>query len=515
MLPSTSLPLEEIHMVRCLTKISQRHFAPGRSVVISSPATYRDVQQELIAEFHRTSIWPVVVTVDGKINMPENSEFIDKDGSFIILVPHGNIKSINAEIAGLIKDRKKEFTKLWNSEAQFVVAGANEFSWLHQMIIFEYFSTFRIYNIIIVNLEHNAIHKSYSRQTNVFDVGTGKKFGVFTWFPYQSSDHCTEVNDVILLDSWVISAQGYFTKNIDLFPRKISNNFKRCPLKAFVIDNKWYFTTLYLNVTYSNGTVLPHLVGLEIKLLSIVLQQLNITFINVNIRGIVNRNDLNMYLLLKKIYIVLGSIGSYVLSNKLFSATNSYYSMSLRWYVPCYDKNARWSSIYRIFTAQLWLVLIISFVIVAISIKLVGRYSCTSEWQGYKTLKSSFTHLWAVILGVSVSTMPRTTSLRSLFLAWVFFSLAFNTVFQAHLTTFLTDSGYRTPIRYMDELLASGMGLAYPEYMNEFFDELDETESLQIKSNSVSCSSNEICFGWAKNHKNVSIYLVDKSVEES
>jgi hypothetical protein len=52
LLPSKSLSLEEVHLVRCLTHISKKYFAPGRNQVISSPATYRNVQQELIAEIH-------------------------------------------------------------------------------------------------------------------------------------------------------------------------------------------------------------------------------------------------------------------------------------------------------------------------------------------------------------------------------------------------------------------------------------------------------------------------------
>jgi len=89
----TTLTLQEIHLVRCLTYISHRYFAPRRSLVISSPSTYRDVQQELIAQIHRTFIWPVVVTVDGNISVPEKSNFINKDGNYIILIPDGNIKS--------------------------------------------------------------------------------------------------------------------------------------------------------------------------------------------------------------------------------------------------------------------------------------------------------------------------------------------------------------------------------------------------------------------------------------
>ena len=72
-------------------------------MVTSSPAThYRDVQQELIAEIQPTAIWPVVVTVDGNISKPDETDFIDRDGSYIILISDGDINSLKAEILGLI-----------------------------------------------------------------------------------------------------------------------------------------------------------------------------------------------------------------------------------------------------------------------------------------------------------------------------------------------------------------------------------------------------------------------------
>ena len=75
-------------------------------MVISSPAAYRDVQQELIAEIHHTCFWPVV-NVDGNISKPDETDFIDRDGSYIILIPEGNIKSLQAEILGLAVGRDK------------------------------------------------------------------------------------------------------------------------------------------------------------------------------------------------------------------------------------------------------------------------------------------------------------------------------------------------------------------------------------------------------------------------
>jgi hypothetical protein len=119
------------------------------------------------------------------------------------------------------------------------------------------------------------------------------------------------------------------------------------------------------------------------------------------------------------------------------------------------------------------------------------------------------TNVWAVILGVAVATMPRTPSLRSLFLVWVCFSIAFSTVFQAFLTTFLIDSGYKTPIQNVDELFGSGMKLAYDPLLFYVFEYGDETEASKVRINKVDCPSFDECVNWAMYHKNVSVFLPD------
>jgi hypothetical protein len=111
--------------------------------------------------------------------------------------------------------------------------------------------------------------------------------------------------------------------------------------------------------------------------------------------------------------------------------------------------------------------------------------------------------------------MPRTPSLRSLFLAWVCFSVAFGTVFQAFLTMFLIDSGYKTPIQNMDELFASGIKLAYPPEYSFIFENRYETEASEVQRLRVNCPSYEICVNWAKYQKNVSILLLDKVAEDN
>ena len=281
-------------------------------------------------------------------------------------------------------------------------------------------------------------------------------------------------------------------------------------MKAVVRDGHCFATTYY-----ASGSDIK---GLEMDLLRIILQQMNMTFVHVpKLEGFEiekeSVNNLVSTMIEKDVSIALGGVRSHFLFYTSFALTNTHFTSRFRWYVPCSVKYSRWSSIFRIFSVELWLVLIISILIVAISTTLVGRYSCMSEWQMYKTLTSSLINLWAVILGVSVSTMPRTPSLRSLFLAWVCFSVAFCTVFQAFLTTFLIDSGYKTPIQNMDELYASGIKLAYPPECSFVFENGDELELSKLHRNLANCSSYLVCLNWAIYHKNVSVLLEDISAE--
>jgi hypothetical protein len=235
------------------------------------------VQQELIVEIHRTAIWPVVVTVDGNISKTSNTDFIDRDGSYIILIQDGNLDNLENEILGLANDGNRSFKFLWNSEARFVVAGANTLTNSQQENIFYSLSYFRIYNCIILSQEHYVTEKLISRPMNVNYVDTGMKLGVYTWFPYRSSDRCTEVNDITLLDSWVISAQGHFTKNTDLFPQKIGKSFNGCPTKPIIENMPGLVTTKLVN--YINSNANAKVFGLEMILLLNVLQQMNMSFV--------------------------------------------------------------------------------------------------------------------------------------------------------------------------------------------------------------------------------------------
>ena len=164
---------------------------------------------------------------------------------------------------------------------------------------------------------------------------------------------------------------------------------------------------------------------MELDLLWIVLQQINMTLVLVPTPEgpLYNKGLFPDYVYratnAKEADLALGDLTLDMFLFSYFDCTNTYYIFSVSWYVPCFVKYPRWSSIFRILSVELWLVLMISIVTASISTTLVGRYSCTSEWQGYKTLTSSLTNIWALILGLAGSTMPRAPFLRLLFFAWV------------------------------------------------------------------------------------------------
>ena len=192
------------------------------------------------------------------------------------------------------------------------------------------------------------------------NVDTCMELVVCTWFPYQSSDRCTDMNDVTLLDSLFISAQGHFTKNTDLFPRKISNSLKGCYMIAVVRHSHLEFTNTNGHFQYPSGNVVRNIKGLEYDLLLVVLQKLNNTYVRVPKpedfeMGKINAPNLVRDMFIKETYIA--------------------FIVSMSWYVPCSVKYPRWNSILRILSVELWLVLFISIVLASTAITLVGRYS--------------------------------------------------------------------------------------------------------------------------------------------
>ncbi|KAJ9588536.1 hypothetical protein L9F63_018099 [Diploptera punctata] len=136
-----------------------------------------------------------------------------------------------------------------------------------------------------------------------------------------------------------------------------------------------------------------------------------------------------------------------------------------RWFIACAKPYPRWSSLTRVFKPTLWLGLLMAYLIVGIIIWQVVKINNSFntepiENQAYTSLQKCLLNFWAIILEESASNNPPHIGvIRAIFMVWVLYCYAVNTVYQAYLTTFLINPGLQPQVTTEDELVHSGMKL--------------------------------------------------------
>jgi len=69
--------------------------------------------------------------------------------------------------------------------------------------------------------------------------------------------------------------------------------------------------------------------------------------------------------------------------------------------------------------------------------------------------------VWAVPTGISVPQKPISLSLRIFFIAWVWYSVAMTTVYQAYFIGLLVNPGFEKSIETTNDLMQSGIEYGY------------------------------------------------------
>jgi hypothetical protein len=106
---------------------------------------------------------------------------------------------------------------------------------------------------------------------------------------------------------------------------------------------------------------------------------------------------------------------------------------------------------------------------------------------------------------VSVNTQPRSAPLRLFFFCWVWYSVAISTVFQAYLTTFLTEPGYEEPIRTVKQMVKSERKFGFIDEYEVFFHNVPNSVDSAILKNAVRCPDRGTSLKWAANYQNMSV----------
>jgi hypothetical protein len=192
--------------------------------------------------------------------------------------------------------------------------------------------------------------------------------------------------------------------------------------------------------------------------------------------------------------IAIGGLALHSSPINVAEATIPYLHVKLSWYVPCPKSASRWNSIHKIFGSIVWACFGAVAILAVIVMWLLAKYEKqihVRESENYKTIIYCIYNVWAVLTGVSVPQKPISLSLRIFFTAWVWYSVAMSTVYQAYLFGLLVNPGFEKSITTLNDLIQSGTDYGYPVEMDDlqFSDPLYET----IMKNRKICKSMYKC----------------------
>jgi hypothetical protein len=287
------------------------------------------------------------------------------------------------------------------------------------------------------------------------DINETPTYEAYTCFPY-SSERCTQVTSGVLLDIWVTNKDnvGRFLHNTSLFPPKIPKYLPGCPIKISTFESEP--AVMYPSFSEDGRTVIYES-GLEINMLQMIQKATNISTVfrhppSDGTWGILLENGSWTGILRELIEGVSDmAFGALYyrchISNDVIECTKPYIYDETIWYVPCAHSNPRWISLSRVFKLSLWLSFIMGYIIVSVIIWAIVKVSnavATIENQSstYTNRTKCFLNVWAIILGVcATEDIPQKGVVRIVFLLWVVYSLAVNTVYQTFLTSYMLDPG--------------------------------------------------------------------------
>jgi hypothetical protein len=524
--------VQGLHLVRCLETISYRYFSTEQTLVISHHDDTVEISGRICENFTKChgNTFDVVKLIFEKIHKSEWISIVvsstytnpqvggwnsnDRHGSYILLTSN----EIQQEFH-IVKSVREQLERLssnpgWNPRARFVVTVMNicctfDAENLSRRILEELWNRKVVNAIILLPVTYDS--QSQDLKCNATgDIGLVPKLGLYTWFPYRDSNQCSRVDEVVLIDMWLMAGKGSFVSNTFLFPRKIRNNLQGCELRVstvpglFVVRKTTKNLRNNINITYDGGW--------EILLINTITKTMNmkITFLppSETFRQIQdefgNFTGYMAQLVFDEADIAFSGLLRTMISESLTDVTKTYHYGQWEWYVSCPVKIPRWRSIFRIFSASLWLTVVLSILLANVVTVFLAKFE-SKELKSFRRFVNSITNTWAVLLSVSLSTMPRTTPLRMFFFSWVCYSLAINIVFQAYLTTFLVEPGFEKAITSVEEMFTSGIKYGiHPFLFDQYYTDTTGSDSRKFFKNPVNCTKLELCFTWTSKYRNIS-----------
>jgi hypothetical protein len=462
---------EEFGMILCVEEITRHYLTDGVPVVISLPSTSSQVPRiannhtysagseykmadKFLKHMHKRTHSPILISRQG--SETTQNIIIQKPKSYIILLWPDETDDLISTLIDLM-DNILFYDNLLNPRGQFLVV-VTDFGVQFPNI----FAT----NVTEVLKNNYNIFNSFIVVPNVLrssSIVERKSLDVYSWFPYES-EQCGAVKEAPLLERYNFENDKCFSTTKSFLPSKIPSSINGCPVKISTWEIR---PNAFLTSTYKNqdGGVVFEYRGIEIEYLLLLSEAMNMT---IQFLPLPNQTmQLSEYFvhMFAKIFageadIALGNLPLNYRAASFGEPTVSYMYNSYKWYVPCAKPIRKIDNVINTFTLPAWLAIILVFVLSSLSFWGIANspsISFTKESTAYKRISQSFNYAWSVFVGVSVAQMPRTYRLRFIFILFVCYCFAINTVFQAFFTSYLIEPRLEKQIGTIDELNASGI----------------------------------------------------------
>jgi len=512
-------------MAQCVRDIALRHFTSGRILVVcyNTPAhsvdvppgtpsrnlvlspghytnhkmqnesfnsvhTTEDLRQLILEELNKIGAWSLLsfnANNDFKETSPSRSNY----EGYILLSSCQDYEDVVKDVGHQVK--KLRNTWEWNPRAKFVVLVLEirevDAKGLAEDIVAELWTSKIVNSVVLIPLLDTNLATD---TVNLLDA--------YVWFPYHPTGKCPHDKHVTVHDRWVwdVRGMGHFMHNACLFPPKIPNDLQGCPLTVstfgvppFLIERNTGKVATKINI-YENGLQVP-----------IVSEFARTTNSSINYRvpppdggrwgsDVGNGTWNGVTGEIARSYSDIGIAGLWYRCHlmKEIECLRPYVIEKLRWYVPCATSYPRWMSLTRVFRLSLWSAFVTVYVVVSVVmwnvVKITSMISTkAAQNQAYSSLPKCLLNFWAITLEESASNHPSNVgAIRAVFFGWVLYCWAVNTVYQAHLTSFLIDPGLQHHLSSEDEILTSGIEYGIGSFSSAFYRELNETRYRHIHS---------------------------------
>ncbi|XP_021936627.1 uncharacterized protein LOC110838090 [Zootermopsis nevadensis] len=493
------LTSEERQLISCQMAVLNQHFIPGRRLLFSLPQTGHNATQQraivhtlkssydshvldfMLKTIHHESRWHLCLsTPDDESSSEPTSEVEGKIDYYLVVTTP---EHTDDEISENALQQFGSFQRLrsWNQRADFfvMVTGKTQQPKLFALKLFDkLWKSENIMNIVL-------LVPTYDNATNKEEP---MAFELYTWFPYRSG-HCANVQEVTILDRWIITDNGYSFKDVLLFPQKIPLNLQACPLKVSVAGSEPYV----FRHDIQDGNIQKYR-GLEIEFLHIVSKFMNMTLVYLPTpagSSVSQRTSILMSLSFGELDVVLGAFPMHLSILEFADATTPYLQTVFQWFVPCPTPVPRIETILGIFTVPVWLTLILVLILTTATVCFLGTRSYESAL--YNSMTRSFHDVWAIFMGVAVARLPRTSRLRIFLLIFLSYCFVINIIFQAFFVTFLVKPGFRRQISTFDDLMNSGLIYAFQEGTEIALNSTTYYDHTKLNLRRMKCLDHEKC----------------------